>query len=298
MHKAIIAFLLLATLTTACASRKVSPSTDNAVTEEAIPSNQPITHRATWIFTSITSRSHQYRSITNTSFQHDNLNGVPDRDTVTIITDFTIQLNQSHASIGITGDINKVETRPSSRTGSSSQTTTSSLGFSGAITDGNLTLKILPTESTSSTDYETCNIPANAVLGDIRAVLTAIPPLLLLTSKWTDTVTTNTCTGSKIPSELSMVRSYSVVGETNQSGIPLLLIRRTETTHLAGAGSQGQHQVTVKGEGSGTADLYLDQVTGSILLVNTHQNLKLTVSTSGRNEHFNQIVNQEIRIKP
>lgn len=297
MHKAIIVFLLLTTLTAACASRRVGPSADNTVTEEAIPSNHPITHRATWTFTPATSSSHRYLSITNTSFRRDNPDGPPDRDTVTMITDFTIQVNQSHTELGITGNINKAETRPGSRIGSNSQTTTSLLGFSGAITNGNLALKILPAEFTGLTDYAICSIPVNAVLGDIRAVLAAIPPSLLLTSKWTDTVKTNTCTGAKIPSKLSMVRSYSVVGETNHSGLPLLLLRRTEITHLTGAGSQGQHQVTVEGEGSGSADLYLDQAAGFILAVNTRQNLNLTVNTSGRREHFKQIVNQEITIR-
>ena len=296
MHQSAGALILLVILIPACASKRTVPSViDDATQVAKTPPDQITTsHHSSWTLTPV-STTHKYHSVTNTRIQLDGLDTGKAEDTISTITEFTISLDQLQTSVAVEGQINQILINAGVRVGLSPQQFISPIGFSGTLTHGKL---ILRSSSIPPLDENSCNTMANIALGDIRTALATVPSKISVTSHWTDTISASICAGSKIRSNLEIVRSYSVIGETNYAGISALLLKRAEVTHLSGTGSQNQHQIKLEVFGSGLSDLYIDTISGLVLTVESHNDSRLRMNASGQTHYFSQTINQRITLSP
>ena len=290
--------ILLIALAPACAPKVTVPSaTKGSIQQAVISPEQTIPKRTdTWTF-SPTNNTQQYHSITKTRFQLDDPDGLNDQDTLAIITEFSAKIDQLHTPVIITGHVDNILISSGPRIGIDPEKITFPIDFNGTVASGKLTLDITPSFGTSFNSNR-CSALAQMVLGDIRTAIAIVPSLLQLHSTWTDTITTTTCTGREVSSDLKIVRSYTVIGEFDYAGMFLVLVRRAETTHTNGTGTQGQHQIILKGQGSGSSDLYLNPRTGLVIIINARHDSKIAINTSGHLQHFSQHFTQKITIQP
>jgi hypothetical protein len=286
--------ILLISPVLACAPRATAPpATNKSIQPAAIP---PVKHAATWIFSPINS-TQRYHSVTKTRFQLDSSDQTDNQDSLSTITDFSAKIDHLHTPVIITGAVDNSVTNSGPKIGTVPEKITFPISFNGAIAGGKITLDITPSSATSF-NHDLCSTAAEMVLGDIRTAIATVPSLLQLHSTWSDTITTATCIGRAIFSDLKIIRSYTVLGEINYTGMSLVLIRRLETTHINGAGTEGQHHIMIDGQGLGSSNLYLNPITGLIVLTEAHHDSRITINTSGHLQHFTQNVTQKLTINP
>jgi hypothetical protein len=144
----------------------------------------------------------------------------------------------------------------------------------------------------ASQSYADCSKDALSTTGAVQRAVIALPLVLHKDMVWTDSATTNSCSGS-IPVTSTTVRRYRVVGETSGSNRGVLLERQDRTT-LSGEGSQGQHRVRLKSDGSGTAQVVIDAETGAVLESNGVHTASVVVTASGRDQRFTQRTREQL----
>jgi hypothetical protein len=196
----------------------------------------------------------------------------------------------------VSGTVDKAELHTGSKIGTDSSRIQLPVSFEGSL-DGHAVQLDLSGSSNSReiSASSACTNPAMIVLGDIRTVLTTLPQEVTTGLRWTDTITTKTCSSTTISSMLHVSRSYKVLGDTTYSGLEALIIQRTDSTELNGGGAQDQHEVTLTGNGTGLTTIYVDR-RGVVLAVNSSQDLALVVTASGRSKRFSQHLEQTIKL--
>src|SRR6476620_9963643 len=151
-----------------------------------------------WTFTA-SETSHTYQSTTNIIVHE--ISTIRSRaDTLKLNTRFTIKLNQLQNPATISGHIDSVLLEQTTRQNPEVNNAASGMGFSGQITDTEVTLKLTATQSE-------CSSPLTSILGEIRPVIATHPKTLSLTSVWTDSVSVSSCSGAGIPTTLKIIRS-------------------------------------------------------------------------------------------
>jgi hypothetical protein len=80
------------------------------------------------------------------------------------------------------------------------------------------------------------------------------------------------------------------------AGQETLLIDRSEKTQLTGEGAEGQHQVHLQGDGSGITELFVHPNTGLLMQMETNQQSRITITTSGQTHSFTQTTHQLIAL--
>lgn len=276
---------------TACASHTPGPEvtpypSQPRPTETTIRTNPTNT---TWEFAP-SEQNHTYQSTSYTIIHE--VSSIRLRvDTLKLNTHFTLNLNQVQTPTIVSGYIDTVTIAQSSGPSSQLNNSSSRIGFTGKITDGELTLKL-------STNQAECIFPMASILGEIRPVITPHPRALSLTSAWTDSISAVTCSGTGILTTLKAVRSYRVLGETTYSAAQVLVIERTEAIHFNGSGSQEQHQVQIEGVGTGSSRIYLDITNGATIAVESAQKVETAIRSSGRLQRFIQDITQKIESVP
>jgi hypothetical protein len=301
MYKHTINLLITTFAFTACASASryppgtplPSPSGPETVTKGTDLSTR------LWTF-NFRNQAHTYYSTSQTTFDSDPSDSASSKDTVSITTQFTVTINRLKKPINIFGHIDSILLNPGAKIGTDSQKLSMPIYFSGIINSGQLVLNVTTKSSTSAVQIESnsCDSPASSLLGEIRGGIGLLPPQLQPSSSWTDTISTVTCSGSKVLSSLEIIRFYQVIGERTISSTATLLIKRTEQIHLMGKGAQDQHQIKLEGEGTSSSEITLDLATGTTLLTAIYQQLRLTVISSGQRKHFTQKVKQQITLLP
>jgi hypothetical protein len=217
-------------------------------------------------------------------------------DTLTSIIHFVIDTDRSHLSAVVSGIVDKVDITTGGTIGTASTRIEVPISFEGSLSQKNIELNLATSTSAQPiTAVPNCANPNMTVLGDIRTLLTILPQQITPGLKWIDTVSTITCNSAGISSALHTVRSYNVLGDTTYASLEALVIQRTDTTQLDGIGAQGQHELTLRGRGTGVTTIYIDK-RGETLGLNSLQNLSLTVTASGHLRHFNQQVQQSIKL--
>ena len=92
-----------------------------------------------------------------------------------------------------------------------------------------------------------------------------------------------------IPLRVERTDSYLVTGRAPQvSGSGGVTITRTSSFAYAGSGVEGQHNVQLKGSGSGQATLVLDAVAGTLVTVVDESVAEIDVTASRRTRRFSQ----------
>jgi hypothetical protein len=281
---------ILISVLTACTSHTAGPGVTpyppqpgpSETVTRIIPTN------STWQFAP-SEQTHTYQSTSYTVI-HEVSAVRPHTDTVKLSTHFTIKLNQVETPTIISGYIDSVTVIGNSGPTIPLNQPQSRVGFTGEVRDGVLTLKL-------SAGQADCTSSMTPILGEIRPVITTHATTLSLTSVWTDSISTITCSGSVVPTSLNAVRSYRILGETTYSGIQALVIERTEATRFNGAGSQGQHQVQIEGIGKATSRIYLAIADGATIAVENTQEIDTTIRSSAV-QRFVQEITQKIQRIP
>jgi hypothetical protein len=237
--------------------------------------------------------THAYSSLTRATFQADQKLSTGS-DTLTTKAQFSITVNRQQTPPAFSGQLNQLELIAGQRNRAEQQPMRLPLRFTGTITSGQLLLQSLPTQS----DSNSCDNPESSYLNELHTAIVSLPARIQIGSIWTDTLSTTTCSGSKIPSTMQIIRSYKIRGNVQEGNKALLLIDRDEQIHLSGTGSQNQHQVQLDAEGSGSSAIFLDPRSGSLHMLTATQHLNITLVTSGRSYHFRQEVTQQIALVP
>jgi hypothetical protein len=69
-----------------------------------------------------------------------------------------------------------------------------------------------------------------------------------------------------------------------------------DSIHAEGEGAQQQHHIMLSVSGTGAATYYVDTVTGHVLHLTVDQNVEVTVTASGKANHFNQTAKEEFTL--
>jgi len=140
-----------------------------------------------------------------------------------------------------------------------------------------------------------CNPISAALITDLHYLLARFPDSLSTASRWRDSTITTVCRGS-IPMRSRATHSYSVAGESQYEGVPILVVQRADTIHAEGEGAQQQHRLVFSADGVGKATYYLDTRAGRVMHLTVDQNLDLTVTASGKANHFRQSTRQDFTL--
>ncbi len=103
-----------------------------------------------------------------------------------------------------------------------------------------------------------CSPFISAILGDLRAVLTAFPSPLTPGFTWKDSTVVTTCTTAGILTTRKTLRQFKVVGERVFNAARVVLLQRLDSTSVTGNGIQDKHQIHLEGVGTGTANIYIN----------------------------------------
>ncbi|MEO8575057.1 MAG: hypothetical protein ABI556_00085 [Gemmatimonadales bacterium] len=82
-----------------------------------------------------------------------------------------------------------------------------------------------------------------------------------------------------------------MIGETEFAGRPAIVIDRTEKTLSTAEGSENQHRIVIRNEGTGAAKIYVDRMSGALLSSDSEQHSDVIV-TAGRARQFKQLVKE------
>jgi hypothetical protein len=96
-----------------------------------------------------------------------------------------------------------------------------------------------------------------------------------------------------VPTTARIARSYVISGEVTYEGLPVVVVQRRDSIHAHGEGAQQQHRLTLDVSGTGNAIYYLNPKNGSIVRLNTGQDLDLVITTSGKIHRFKQSSKQD-----
>ena len=144
---------------------------------------------------------------------------------------------------------------------------------------------------------ESCDAVRATVASDLHNLLAPMPSQLSRGAVWRDVITTSGCQAG-IPTTAVTKRTFTVAGEIENSGRPLLLVQRVDSVDARGEGAYGQHRMTVEGSGVGGALYYLETASGEVSQLTTNQRIRITVTTSGRLHSFTQTTNQDfVRVR-
>ncbi|HEX6574612.1 MAG TPA: hypothetical protein VF042_06535 [Gemmatimonadaceae bacterium] len=280
MHSRRLELIVLPLMAVAC-SRNPSPGTEpipviNGVPEQ--PGVQPSSGRQRWTI-SPTRETHRYSSTISTSIELNQPAGPVTRDSLISRITFTLETERLAQAIDYTATIEGISSQAGTRTGGMSTSLSLPFRLSGQVD------RLRITTDSASLD---CSNEVMAVIPVVQRSL-VLPPLTLQKDMtWADSVSSAACSGG-IPVRATTVRTYKVLGES-----PLgILIKRQDRTSTAGEGSQGQHRIKLITEGTGDAQLVIDPATGSLVETTGTSSIAVTITASGREQHFVQTVREK-----
>ena len=225
--------------------------------------------------------------ISRTGVVESRSDSVPRRETAASSSHETIALEQTGDTIRFAAT---VDTFSTTAQGSVLPQQSAALPFrlSGFFTGD--TIQISNTDMTDQ-----CLAVATALITDIHNLLPQFPRSLSTTSRWNDSTNVVGCQGT-IPIRSRVSHSYSVVGETSYENSPVLLIQRADSIHAEGEGAQQQHRLLLTAIGTGNATYYVDARTSYVVHLTVNQDIDLTITTSGKANHFRQNAKQEFSL--
>lgn len=231
----------------------------------------------------------EYSSIVNTTLELDSASARI-HDTVTVHTRFTLSLKRLPTSVTISGSIEAFSIAAGNRVGAPTQLIVLPLSFSGQVNARGLTLKRVAGQTSGQTTD--CVNPGITAISTVQRNLVIVPEELQRGASWTDSSSTTGCSGS-IPVIVTSIRTYSILGETEYAGDSAIALKKTDRTYFNGEGAQDQHRIIVKGEGSGSGVLYVTRSTGMMIDYESKHNTVVTITSSGQNQRFIQIVKEK-----
>lgn len=200
-----------------------------------------------------------------------------------------ITLERLGDTVNFTATVDTFSTTSQGIVTPSQQATMLPLQLSGRLIDDD-TIQI------SNSDPDDQCLPITTVLiTDVHNLLPRFPRSLSTTSRWNDSTNMAGCQGS-IPVRSRVSHTFTVGGEISYENSPVLVIQRADSIHAEGEGAQQQHRILLAATGTGSATYYVDTGTGHVVHLIINQDIDLTVSTSGRANHFRQSARQEFTL--
>jgi hypothetical protein len=237
------------------------------------------------------SGDHRYTSTTKAILES---TGLPTgfRDTVTSTVVFTIGISRNVIPPSYSARIESVSVQGGART----RDTVASPGlllpfaFTGRLEPGRITLEVPKTRRDVPAD---CTTEVLAAVPVVQRSLVLVPIQLHKGMMWTDSAVAGVCSGP-FQTLLSTIRTYVVRGQILIRGRTALLLEQQSRTTFTGEGTQQQHHVRVRGDGSGKALLTVDAQTGALIEAAADHTTALTVTSSGRNQQFTQVSREQV----
>lgn len=140
-----------------------------------------------------------------------------------------------------------------------------------------------------------CDPIASTLITDIHNLIPRFPASLSVTQTWTDSTSLSGCQGS-ISTKSRVLRHFRVIGQSTYENVSVLVVQRNDTISAEGEGAQQQHRLQLNASGAGTGIYYLEISTGRILHLTVSQDLNLTITASGRANHFRQSAKQDFAL--
>ena len=140
-----------------------------------------------------------------------------------------------------------------------------------------------------------CNPIASLLITDVHNLLPRFPSSLSLGQTWMDSTSLTGCQSS-IPTRSRLLRQFKVIGASTYENVSVLVVQRNDSISAEGEGAQQQHRLQLAASGTGTGIYYLNTDTGRVLHLTVSQNLNLTITASGRVNHFRQTANQDFAL--
>ena len=257
------------------------------------PANPPeLKHEITsWTIFPV-AQEHHYTSVTTAVLESTGFSGAS-RDTVLSTIDFSLFIERNVVPASYSATIAAVSIRGGPRTaGSTLSPTNLSLPFifTGRIEANRITLDLpkLHTETPAS-----CSSEILSAIPVIQRSLVLVPLQLRTGMAWTDSTRTSVCSGPLMVL-LTSVRTYQVRGQTIARSRPVILLEQQNRTSFTGDGTQEQHRIHVRGEGSGKAQLMVDAVSGDLIDTTSDHTTVLIVTSSGRDQRFTQTSRESV----
>lgn len=279
-------FLLSALLivTTSCLSAPSRTEPAPVIPENPSPlsPSTELSSRDFWLLQP-TEHAYKYRASTISSVVMDQGTGSL-RDSTALTLDFSVSINRNPRGASYAVTVDGMSLTPANRLSALAMTNLPSpVSFAGHIEASQISL---------STPAD-CNSQVTSTLPVIQRSF-ILPPLQLSKGQtWTDSTTGPACSGS-IPVTLTALRQYRVTGEVNSGARRGLLLERLDRTTSSGEGSQGQHRVQLRSEGTGQTQLLIDPVTGALIEATGTNTTLAVVTASGRSQKFTQISREQI----
>lgn len=246
------------------------------------PLSPQFSPRASWILQP-DERRHRYRSSTVSSVVMDQLSATL-RDSTTLMTDFTVSISRDSQGTSYSITVEDLSLTSASKSSPVVVSEFSSpISFTERLEKGQYSLDP-PAD---------CSTQVSVALSTIQRSLILIPIQLQRGQSWMDSTSTATCSGS-IPVTLTALRHYRVVGETTDGARRGLLLERVDKTSSVGEGTEGQHRIQLRTEGTGNMELLIDPQTGGLLKATGANTTLATVTTSGRSQRFTQTSREQL----
>lgn len=282
---------LISLLITACRS-VAPPGTPGPPTGDSPANISELKPEITSWTISPVAREHRYTSVTTAVLESLGLSGAS-RDTVMSMVGFSLSIARNVVPASYSATIESISIRGGLRTtGSTSSSTDLSLPFifTGRIETGRTTLDL--TKSRTETPAS-CTSEILSAIPVIQRSLVLVPLQLHTGMAWTDSTTTSVCSGPLMVL-LTSVRTYQVKGQTSAQNHPAILLEQQSRTSFTGDGTQEQHRIRVRGDGSGKAQLMVDAQTGDLIDTTSDHTAVITVTSSGRDQRFTQTSRERV----
>ena len=140
-----------------------------------------------------------------------------------------------------------------------------------------------------------CNPIASVLITDVHNLIPRFPASLSLAQAWMDSTSITGCQGS-IPTRSRLLRRFKVIGASTYENVSVLVVQRNDSISAEGEGAQQQHRLQFSATGMGAGIYYLNIDTGRILHLTVSQDLNLTITASGRVNHFRQTAKQDFAL--
>jgi hypothetical protein len=251
---------------------------------EPIPASGPgySTEAMSWRITP-TSQSQTYSSLLTTTIEQQEVSTTR-RDSLKTLARYSISTARVPDTLLITGSV--TEFSVTSNVPEADKIDISSpVSFTGKLTSHDLLIQT--SGNNQLQDFTNCENPASTSLKVLQRNVFVLPLELRTAQTWTDSISSVTCAGT-LPVISTVIRAFTVAGLTEIEGSRAILINQNERTFSEGEGSQGQHRISIQGEGSTSGRVYIDPDSGVLLASSFTNKTTLSIQSSGRVQHFVQ----------
>ena len=216
------------------------------------------------------------------------------RDSVRTSAVFQYRLTSAPGGLAVAGTVDSFQVT-AGRTGVVQRPLTAPVPFE-ALVDTTARALVLRGAMAGALTTPDCASPGRGLVVAARELLVVPPTALEQGQTWRDTVTTVTCRGD-IPITNPIEQRYEVEGRDSYAGVAAVRLRRRGHTTLAGSASPRGQAVTLSGDGTTDARLWVDAAAGRLLGGSGEATTKITLSAAGQSRSFTQRALQRITLR-